>query len=112
MSYLIFALLAATALQFVGWWLLAVVAFVWGVVLRGDRWPALRVGALVAVLGALRLAWLVWSGAPAVEAGELTAAVTTLPVMIVWLLALFVPALVASSAAVIGVVVGKRVLFG
>lgn len=112
MIALLMAIAAAAALQFVGWWLLAVVAFVWGVVWRTVRWPALRIGAVVMVLGALRLAVMMWKGAPVGETGALLSRLTELPSPLIWGLALLLPALVACCAATLGAAAGRKVLFG
>lgn len=112
MSYLILSAAAALGWYAGGWWLLALVAFGGGVLWRARPRPALRVGALVVLLGALRLAWLAWGGAPVQEAGELTAAVTTLPAAAIWAMALLLPALVGLSAAAIGASVGRKFMFG
>lgn len=112
MSYLIMTALTALAWHLGGWWLLAIVAFGGGVHWRTRRWPALRIGTLVALLSASRLAWLAWVGAPVAAAGELTAAVTTLPVALIWAMALLLPAVVALCAASIGAVAGRTVMFG
>lgn len=112
MIALLMAVAAAAALEFVGWWLLAVVAFVWGVVWRTERWPALRIGAVVMVLGAMRLAVSAWERAPVVEAGALLGALTELSTPLIWGLALLLPAPVACCAATLGAAVGRKVLFG
>lgn len=112
MTALLLAVAMAAALHVAGWWLVALVGFGWGVVLRSARWPALRVGAFVTAIAALRLGWLAWRGAPVADAGSLVAAVAELPVAAVWAMALLLPALVAACAATIGSVVGRRVLFG
>lgn len=112
MIAVLFALAAAAALEFVSWWLLAVLAFVWGVVWRTQRWPALRIAAVVLVLGVLRLAIMAWNSAPLVETGSLLGALTELPGPLIWGLALLLPALVACCAATLGAAVGRKVLFG
>lgn len=106
------AVAAAAALEFVGWWLLALVAFFWGLALRSDRWPATRIAAVVVLLGALRLGWVAWRGGPVGNAGELIAAITAMPAEAIWLAAILVPALVALCAATLGVALGRKVLFG
>ncbi len=112
MISLLLALVAAVAAEFVGWWLLAVVAFIWGVVLRGVAWPALRIGAVVAALGAARLGWMAWEGARVGDAGALLAGVTGLPATVAWALAILLPALLACCAATLGAAFGRKVLFG
>lgn len=112
MIALLFAIAAAAALEFVGWWLLAVVAFAWGLVWRTQRWPALRIAAVVLVLGGLRLAVMAWNSAPLVETGAVLGMLTELPTLLIWCLALLLPALVACCAATLGAVVGRKVLFG
>ncbi len=112
MTALLFAIAAAAALEFVGWWLLAVVTFVWGVVWRAMPWPALRIAAVVLVLGVLRLGIMTLGGAPVVETGSLLSALTELPTPLIWSLALLLPALVACCAATLGAAVGRKVLFG
>lgn len=112
MMSLLLAVAAAAALQWVGWWLLAVIAMVWGGHLRAVRWPALRVSAVVAVLAVLQFGLLAWRGAPLSRVGEVVAGVVDLPAPVVWLAAVLLPALVALTAAAIGAAVGRRVLFG
>jgi hypothetical protein len=112
MITLLLVLAAAAAAEFVGWWLLALVAFIWGVVLRRVRWPALRIGAVVAGLGVARLGWMAWEGARVGDAGALLAGVTGLPASLVWALAILLPALLAGSAATLGASLGRKVLFG
>jgi hypothetical protein len=106
------AMAAAAALEFVGWGLLALVAFLWGLATRSDRWPATRIAAVVMLLGVLRLGWVGWRGGPVGEAGELIAAITAMPVVAIWLAAILLPALVALCAATLGVALGRKVLFG
>lgn len=112
MTALLFAIAAAAALEFVGWWLLAVVAFVWGVVWRTVRGPALRIAGVVLVLGVLRLGIMALGGAPVVETGSLLRTLTEMPALLIWSLALLLPALVACCAATLGAAVGRKVLFG
>jgi hypothetical protein len=106
------AVAAAAALEFVGWWLLALVAFLWGLATRSESWPATRIAAVVVLLGALRLGWVAWRGSPVGDVGELIASITAMPVVAIWLAAILVPALVALCAATFGVVLGRKVLFG
>ena len=112
MIWILGALAAAAALEFVGWWLLAIVAFLWGVVVRSERWPATRIAAVVLLLGVLRLGVVTWRGGPVGETGELIAAVIAVPASMVWLAAILVPGLVALCAATLGAAVGRKVLFG
>lgn len=112
MIWIIGTLAAAAALEFVGWWLLAIVAFLWGVAIRSDRWPATRIAAVVVVLGVLRLGWVAWRGGPVGEAGELLAGVIAMPVVAIWMAAILLPGLVAMCAATLGVALGRKVLFG
>lgn len=112
MSYLVLSVVAALGWHVGGWWLLAVVAFAGGVLWRTRRWAAVRIGAVAALVGALRLAWLAWGGAPIRDAGALTAAVTSLPPVLLWVMALVLPALVALCAAAIGTVAGRKFMFG
>lgn len=109
---LLLAVAAAAALQWVGWWLLAVVAFVWGGHLRAARWPAARVAAAVALLALLQLGLLAWRGAPIGQAGSVMGGVLAVPPLVVWAAAVLLPALVALAAAAIGAVIGRRVMFG
>lgn len=112
MITLLLALAAAAAAEFVGWWLLAVVAFIWGIVLRRVPWPALRIGAGVAGLGAARLGWMAWEGTRVGDAGALLAGITGLSGTLVWALAILLPALLACCAATLGASFGRKVLFG
>ncbi|MFN2324524.1 MAG: hypothetical protein ABR551_01410, partial [Gemmatimonadales bacterium] len=91
MIWILGALAAAAALQFVGWWLLAVVAFVWGVALRSGQWPATRIAAVVMLLAVLRLGWVGLRGGPVGEAGELVAATVAVPGVVIWLAAILLP---------------------
>ncbi len=112
MIALLMAITAAAALEFVGWWLLAVVAFVWGIVWRTERRPAWRIAGVVAALGGLRLALMAWQGASLGDTGVLLGQLTALPPVFIWGLALLLPALVACCAATVGAAVGRKVLFG
>lgn len=112
MIWILGTVAAAAALEFVGWWLLAFVAFLWGLATRGTRWPATRIAAVVMLLGVLRLGWVTWRGGPVGEVGELLAAITAMPAEAIWLAAILVPALVALCAATLGVALGRKVLFG
>lgn len=112
MIWILGALAAAAALEFVGWWLLAVVAFFWGVAMRSERWPATRIAAVILLLGVLRLGVVAWRGGPVGETGELLAAIIAVPAGAIWLAAIILPGLVGLCAATLGVALGRKVLFG
>lgn len=112
MTVAIGVLLAAAAQWFGGWWMLAVVAFGWGVVARSIRTPATRLALGVLLVGLIRLGWAGFQGAPVGEVGRLLAELIRLPLLAVWALSLALPAVVALCAATLGAAAGKRVLFG
>lgn len=101
--------LASLAQAVLGWWALALVAFGFGVLTRSERWADLRLGFGVLAAGLLRLAWLAARGGDIGELSRILGEVTRLPVAA---LAVIVPAVVASCAALLGRALGRRVLFG
>lgn len=110
---LIGQLIAATAgvvaQAVVGWWALAVVAFVSGVALRKVRWVSVKYGASIAAAGVLMLAWVAWTGHPIGEVRRILVEITGAPALS---LSLLLPALVALCAAFLGAAAGRKVLFG
>jgi len=112
MSLVVGLVLAVAAQALAGWWLLAVVAFGWGVFARTTASPAARLALGVLLAGMIRLGWEGFRGAPVGEVGRLMAEITAVPAVAVWGLAFLLPALVALCAATLGVAAGKRFLFG
>ncbi|MDZ4673645.1 MAG: hypothetical protein SGI84_04260 [Gemmatimonadota bacterium] len=97
------------AQSMLGWWALAVVAFVVGVVYRQMPWISLRFSVGIALAGALMLVWLTWTGHPVGEVRRVLIETTGAPALT---LSLLLPALVALCGVYLGAVTGRRVLFG
>lgn len=100
--------IGAAAQAMLGWWALAVVAFVAGVIYRRDRWSSVRYALGISLAGAAGLGWLAWTGHPVGEVRRVLVESTGLPILT---LAILLPGIVALAAAHLGAAAGRRVLF-
>lgn len=92
-----------------GWWALAMVGFVAGVIHRRISRVAVRFGVGIALAGGGWLAWLAWTGKPIGALRTMLVELTGLPIVT---LSLLLPALIGCAGAYLGAVAGRKLLFG
>lgn len=109
MGELLAITVGVVAQALVGWWALALVGFVAGVIYRRIPRIAVRFGAGIALAGGGWLAWLAWTGEPIGQLRGMMVELTGLPIVT---LSLLLPALIGCAGAYLGAVVGRKLLFG
>lgn len=86
------------ATLFVGWWTVAVVGALWGLVAGRDTWPAYTAALAAGLSWALLLAWTALHG-PVIDLAQRVGGVMALPALALFAVTMAFPMMLAGSAA-------------